>query len=69
MEGPEFELATTSFFVKYVLLIINIFVVVVAQLVERSIPPPEIYGSIPVIGKFDLLSTVSKKEAEKCKVE
>ena len=34
---------------------------VVAQLVERSVPTPEIRGSNPVIGKLYLLSTVSMR--------
>ena len=34
--------------------------VVAAQLVERWVPKPEILGSSPVIGKFNLLSTVFK---------
>ena len=38
--------------------------VVVAQLVERSLPIPEVRGSNPIIGKNyieDLLSTVLKR--------
>ena len=38
--------------------------VVVAQLVERLIPIPEVCGSIPVIGKINIehfLSTVLKR--------
>ena len=37
----------------------------VAQLVEWSIPTPEICASNPVIGKFYLLSTVFKRRKEK----
>ena len=33
---------------------------VVAQLVERSLPTPEIRGSNPAIGKFNPLLTVFK---------
>ena len=35
--------------------------VVMAQMVERSLQTPEILGSIPVIVKFYLLSTVLKR--------
>ena len=44
--------------------------VVVAQLVERSLPTPEVRGSKPVIGKFymeHLLSTATKRRKEKKK--
>ena len=34
---------------------------VVAQLVEWSLPTPEIHGTNPVIGNYFLLSTVFKK--------
>ena len=39
-----------------------------AQLVEQSLPKPEIRGSNPVIGKFYLLSTVMKTCTEKTKI-
>ena len=41
--------------------------VVAVQLVERSLPTPEIRGSNPVIGKFYLLSAVLKNCVEKTK--
>ena len=34
--------------------------VVVSQLVERSLPTPEVRGSNPVIGKFNVLSAILK---------
>ena len=40
-----------------------------AQLVEQSLPKPEIRGSNPVIGKFYLLSTVLKTSTEKTKIK
>ena len=39
--------------------------VVLAQLVERSLPTPQIHGLNSVIGKFYLLSTVFKKTVSK----
>ena len=51
----------------------NNWAVVVAQLVERSLPTPEIHGSIPVIGNFlfrtfvNLLPNVLKRQKEKKK--
>ena len=41
----------------------NIFerLVVVAQLVEQSLPTPQFRGSKPVIGKFYLISTALKR--------
>ena len=57
---------------KSVLTTTTIWAVVVAQLVERSLPTPEIRGSNPVIGKllyqtFNCLSTVSCIEKTKLK--
>ena len=37
---------------------------VVAQLIERLLPSPEIHGSNGVIGKFDFISTFFRKEIE-----
>ena len=42
---------------------------VVAQLVERSLPTPEIRGSNPVVSKSSLLSTVLKNSIEKTKIK
>ena len=39
--------------------------VVVAQLVERSLPTPKIRSLNPVIGNFDLLSTEIKRQKER----
>ena len=57
---------------KSVLTTTTIWAVVVAQLVERSLPTPEIRGSNPVIGKllyrtFNCLSTVNCIEKTKIK--
>ena len=38
---------------------------VVAQLVKRSLPTPEICSSNPFVSKFTLLSAVLKREREK----
>ena len=40
-----------------------------AQLVERSLPTPEIRGSNPVVSKSSLLSTVLKNSIEKTKIK
>ena len=42
---------------------------VVAQLVERSLPTPRICSSNPFIGKFYLLSTGLKNVIEKTKIK
>ena len=38
---------------------------VVAQLVKRSLPTPEICSSNPFVSKFTLLSAVLKRERER----
>ena len=43
--------------------------VIVAQMVERLLPTPDIYSLSPVISKFDLLSTVFKNFIEKTKIK
>ena len=41
--------------------VILLWASVVAQLVQWSLPKPELLGSDPVIGKFYVLSTVFKR--------
>ena len=43
--------------------------VVVAQLVERSLPTPEVHGSNPVIGKYLLTIYLLLTVLEKTKIE
>ena len=43
--------------------------VIVAQMVERLLPTPDIYSLSPVISKFDLLSTVFKNFIEMTKIK